>query len=68
MIRPGSVTRRFVLPPPPPLPRRVGGDHIEENGRRILRRLSVLRKATDVIRRKIAEFRGGDIDLLSGLG
>ena len=28
MIRPGSVTRRFFLSPPPPLPRRVGGDHI----------------------------------------
>ena len=37
MIRPGSVTRRFFLSPPPPLPRRVGGDHIEENGRRIFR-------------------------------
>src|ERR1700733_11134737 len=58
MIWPGSVTRRFFLSPPPPLPRRVGGDHIEENGRRIFRRLPVLRQATDVIIRKIPPNRG----------
>jgi hypothetical protein len=58
MIRPGSVTRRFFLSPSPPLPRRVGGDHIEENGRRIFRRLPVLRQATDVIIRKIGTQRG----------